>query len=1006
MKRDLHQIMQRIAFAVLFFCSATVLMAQVAVKGTVTDESGEPIIGANVLEVGTTNGTVTDFDGNFALSVKKEGVNLTVSYMGYVSQTVKAEKTMKITLKEDSEALEEVVVVGYGTTKRKNFTGSVASMNVSDGPIANLQSQSPTDMLRGMIPGLTMSQSGVAGSSSSIQIRGQKSINGGSEPLIVVNGVIFKGSMNDIDPNIVESMSVLKDATSLAAYGSQAANGVIMITTKKGAQGKPMINFRSSVALAEAAYKVPLRDGEGYIELINARQGLPAGSTNWMTYLEKANYEKGEETDWVDYVSQTGVRQNYSLNISGATENMDYSFGGAFADNGNFIKGNTFKRYTLNGRFNTKINKYIKAGLNFNWASMEMDGARPYVSRYFSPWGEPYMEDGTTLRRFITEHTADDTNPLWAVEGGRFEGVTRNNNSTFGGEVEIKIPGIEGLSYKMTGSYTTRQNLNRQFYHENYYIGMGEAYTAENIDAHLSQANGSIANTKYTSYVVDNILTYTKEFGKHFISGTLVYTRDSDKIDGSTATGLDFAGLGNTTLGYYGLDNAKTQRISSIQYSLHNNAGYLGRINYSYNDTYHFNASLRRDGSSVFGRDKKWGTFPAIGLAWSISNEEFFKKAMPWATNTKVKASWGKNGNQSLQPYQTLSQMSVGMAGGYTAYFGNEVIFGQAMSTLGNPNLGWETTTSWNFGLESDLLKGGRIHFELDAYFANTTDQIFNRTIPVMGSGMSQQQSTMGKINNWGIEATLRTLNIKKKDFSWSTNFQFTMSRSILKELYGDGKDDITNELFLNKSLGAIYGYQYDRVAQVEDTEYMAKNGAKAGDPMYVDQDGDGVITPEDRVILGYMKPAFMLNMGNNLTWKNWSLYVMFTGTFSGGKYGVARNNNAFVSYENMAYLNAEDHPFWTEDNRDMKHVGPTADLSKFTGVQKYGFIRLQDVNLSYNVKGNWMKKAGINSLQLYVSGSNLFFWSPDWEFSDPEVRSSRASQLARTYTLGLNVRF
>ncbi|MCQ2238882.1 MAG: SusC/RagA family TonB-linked outer membrane protein [Bacteroidaceae bacterium] len=1011
MKQEFHLLKQRVAMLMLLLvCSVATLMAQVAVKGVVVDANGEPILGANVLEVGTTNGTVTDFDGNFALSVKKVGAELNVTYIGYVPQTVPAAKDMKITLAEDSEALEEVVVVGYGVTKRKNFTGSVATMNVSDSPVANLAPTSPTDMLRGMIPGLNMSQSGVAGSAANITIRGAKSVDAAKDaslsmPLIVVNGVIFKGTMNDIDPNIVESMSVLKDATSLAAYGSQAANGVIMITTKKGAMGKPMINFRSSVALSEAAYKTPLRDGKGYIELINARQGLPEGSTNWMTYLEKANYEKGEETDWIDYYSQTGVRQNYSLNISGATENMDYSFGGSISDNDNFIKGNKFIRNTVNGRFNTKVNKYIKLGMNFNYATMKMDGVRPYTSRYFSPWGEPYLEDGVTLRRFITEHTADDVNPMWQVNGG-VDAQSRSNNIDLGGEVEIRIPGIEGLSYKMTGSYNVRQNLTRRFYHEQYYIGMGEEYTAENFDKHLSQANGYINNTKNTSFVMDHILTYTKDFGQHFLSVTAVYTRDSNKVDGSQESGLDFAGLGNTTLGFYGLNNAKTQKVDDITYTLHNNVGYLGRVNYSYKDTYHFNASIRRDGSSVFGRDKKWGTFPAVGVAWSISNESFFQKALPWATNTKIKASWGKNGNQSLQPYQTLSQMNVGMAGGYTAYFGNEVIFGQSMRILGNPMLGWETTTSWNFGLETDLLKDGRIHFELDAYTANTTDQIFNRTIPVMGSGMSTQQSTMGKINNWGIEATLRTMNIRKKDFSWSTNFQFTLSRSILKELYGDGNDDITNELFLNRSLGAIYGYEYDRVAQVEDTQYLQANGGNPGDPMYVDHDGDGVITPNDRVILGFNTPSFLLNMGNTITWKNFSLYFLFSGTFSGGKYGVDRNNNAFVSYENMAYLNAENHPFWTEANRDMKHVGATADLSKFTGIQKYGFVRLQDVNLSYNFKGNWMKKVGINSLQAYVSGSNLFFIAPDWEFSDPEVRSSRASQLARTYTLGLNVRF
>lgn len=1007
MRNRLHVFKLMLLLAMLIF--STGLGAQtLTVQGTVKDASGEPIIGANVLEKGTTNGMITDIDGNFKLNVNR-GSTIVVSFIGYVTQEKVATAKMEFVMNEDTETLDEVVVVGYGTTKRKNFTGSVATMNVANGPAANLAPVSPTDMLRGLIPGLTMTQSGVAGSTSSIQIRGQKSINGGSDPLIVVDGVIYKGTLNDLDPNIVESMSVLKDATSLAAYGSQAANGVIMITTKKGALGKPMINFRSSIALSEAAYKPDLRDGEGYIELINARMNLPLDdrTLNWMTYLEKANYEAGEETDWIDYVSQTGIRQNYSLSVSGATENMDYMFDASLGNNQNFIKGNTFKRNTVGGRINTKINQYLKVGINFNHAIMSMDGVRPYYSRYFSPWGEPYLSDGKTLRRFITEHTADDVNPLWQSEGG-VDATNRINNTMVGGEIEIKIPGIEGLSYKVTGSYNTQQTLTRRFYHEQYYVAMadGENYTTDVFDTHLNQANGFVTNTKTNSYVIDNILTYTKSFGPHFLSATAVYTRDSDKVDGSTFEGTDFSGLGNTTLGYYGLNNAGTQRITDITYSLHNNIGYLGRVNYSYDDTYHFNASVRRDGSSVFGSDRKWGVFPAVGLAWSISNEEFFKKAMPWATNTKLKASWGKNGNQSLSPYQTLSQMSMGKSGGYTAYFGDDAVYAQALATLGNPYLGWETTSSWNFGLETDLLKEGSIHFELDTYFANTTDQIFNRTIPVMGAGISTQQATMGKVRNWGIEATLRTLNIKRDNFTWSTNLQFTLSRSILKELYGDGKDDITNQLFLNHSLGAIYGYEFDRVAQVEDTEYLSLNGATPGDPMYVDHDGDKIITPNDRVILGYNKPSFMLNMGNTITWKNFSLYFLFAGTFSGGKYGVAVNNNAFISKETMMYINAENHPFWTKENRDTKHLGPNADTSKFTGIQKYGFVRLQDVNLSYTFQGPWLKKVGLSGLQLYVSGQNLFFIAPDWEFSDPEIRNSRTSQLPRNYTFGLNVRF
>lgn len=992
--------------------SSATLWGQVTVKGVVVDPSGEPIIGANILEVGTTNGTVTDFDGNFTLSVKQLGAELNFSYIGYVTQVAKATRDMKITLQEDNETLEEVVVVGYGVTKRKNFTGSVATVKVSEGGISMTAPNNALDMLRGVSPGLQMSQTGFAGQEPTIQIRGQKSISGSSQPLLVVDGVIFKGSINDIDPANVESMSVLKDATSLAAYGSQAANGVIMITTKKGNLGKPIINFKGSLAVLTPNYKPDLRDGYEYIERYNAQQGREPNDVSWMSNLERANYDKGEWTDWFDYATRTGLRQNYSLNISGATENMDYLVGVSHLDNKNFIKHNDYIRETVNARVNSKINKYIKAGLNFNFSTYKNDGVTPSVGRMYSPWGEPYLSDGKTMRKYLIGGTdTNQTNPLWSSENG-VDRENRNHAITMGGEIEIKLPWIEGLSYKMTGSYTVRNSKLRYFQHELNLIQAtdGEDYSSTVTDRYLSQANGYITDTNNTSYVLDNILTYTREFGPHFVSATLVYTRDSDKQEGTTMTGLDFAGLGNTTLGFYGLNNAKTQEITTINYTLHNNVGYLGRINYSYRDTYHFNASVRRDGSSVFGSDKKWGVFPAVGVAWVISNEEFFKKAVPWATNTKLKLSWGKNGNQSIQPYGTLSRMNVGKAGGYVYYFDNIAYFSQSLSTLGNPMLGWETTTSWNYGLETDLLKN-RIHFEVDAYNASTTDQIFNRTILPMGAGIRNQSSTMGRVDNWGIEASVNTTNIKTKDFMWTSGLQFTINRNKLKELYGDGKDDIQNQLFLNKSLGAIYGYKWIGVVQESDTNYMQANGARPGDPMYANLDGseDGKISPADKTILGYAKESFRMSLSNTLIYKNWSLYFMLNGVFSGGMYGKAQNNFAYGSQDgSMDYLNTNDHPYWTPENRSNTYLRPGYDVtnSDFIALQNYGFVRLQDVNLSYNFKQSWMKKVGIAGLQVYVSGSNLFCFAPGWDFSDPEVRSSRAQQLARTYTFGVNVRF
>ena len=996
------------------FLLAVTLMAAVAafaqprqITGKVADANGEPLIGVGIVVKGTTTGTMTDVDGNFALNVP-EGAILEISSIGYATQEIPVGDRTKfdIVLEEDVEMIEGTVVVGYGTTKRENFTGSVTTFKVADSPVSNTMRTNAMDFLRGNAPGVSMSQSGVAGASPSIQVRGQKSIAGGSMPLIVLDGVIFKGSLNDIDPNMVESMSVMKDATSLAAYGSQAANGVIMITSKKGQKGKPMINFRANVGLSEQNYHPDYRDGYEYLELLNNRNNLDPTSTTLLSELELANYNAGKQTDWVKYVSQTGVQQEYSLNVSGASDRVNYMVGASFNDNVGFIKGNEFIRETITGRINTTVTDYISFGMNFNYSETQNDGVRPnYSATRSTPWGEPELSDGR-MRKYIDGKELDTVNPLWNVYNGR-DYESRGNGATLGGNLDIKIPWVKGLSYRLTGNFTRRKSVVRDFTHETNWVDMalGEAgYTTAEFDKFLNKANGSISHTINTSWVIDNILTYNREIGDHYINATLVYTRDSNESQGDSMSGEDFSGLGNTNLGVWNLGSAGTVNVGAPTYSLHTDIGYLARVNYSFRNKYHFNASFRRDGSSVFGEKHKWGNFPAVGAAWTITDEPFMK-GIKGLDYLKLKASWGKNGNQSLSPYGTLSRMSMGKTGGYTYFFGDTPVFGQTMTTLGNPNLGWETTTSFNYGFESDFFNR-KLHWEVDAYTSKTTDQIFSRTIPVMGAGITSQQATMGQVNNWGIESVLRYDIIQKKDFRWNVAVNFSMNRNKLVELYGDGNDDITNNLFLGKSLGAIYGYRWIGIVQESDTEYISKEGVAPGEPKFADLDGDGKITPEDREILGYNKEAFRASLNTTLTWKNFSLYMMFNGIFSGGKYGVAQNNLAYISWENMQFTNMLDHPFWTPENKSEVYPRSISNDGKLTALQKYGFVRLQDVSLSYNLAGNWLRKIGVSSAQVYVSGRNLFFVAPGWEFSDPEVRNPRSQQLARTYSFGVNVRF
>ncbi len=989
-----------------------VLQDQKNVTGVVTDAEGLPLPGVTVIVEGTTIGTITDPDGGFTLTIPENAEELHFSFVGMKTQIIPIDgkTSFMVTLEADAIGLDEIVAIGYGVTKRKNFTGSVTQVDMENSPIMNKATTDAFSLLDGITTGINFSKSGEAGAETELLVRGQKSINdadapdgfNSSAPLLVVDGIIFSGSMNDIDPTTVENIQVLKDATSLAAYGSKAANGVIMITRKKGIKGKPRISVSTSLGISNPNYKPDMRGPQGYIELMNAR----TASTTWMSALEQENIDANTPTDYYDMITRTGVQQNYSVNVSGGGEAMDYFIGSSYLDNKNFVVGDQYKRATFTARINTKVNDYLSVSASFDQSFNNNDGIVPNYGAAvtLSPWTEPTLSDGR-VRLYVDGREETTQHPLWDTWVGR-DDEDRRNATIIGGTVDFKIPGIEGLSYKLTGSYTTNKRLQREFTYETNFVNLAlgeDGYTSEAQAAYLDRANGSISEEKTASWVIDNILSYTNQFDDHFISATAVYTRDSRKMDYFGMNGTDFTGIGNTNLGFYGLSNAVTQEIQPIRYTLHNDVGYLARASYSYKDTYHLNASFRRDGSSVFGADKKWGNFPAIGAAWTVSNESFLSSST-LIDNLKLKASWGKNGNQTLRPYGTLSTMDVGRGGGIGYWFDDQIIWGQSLATLGNTELAWETTTSFNIGTEIDLLN--RIHFELDGYKSTTTDQIFSRTIPVMGAGITSQMATMGKVENWGIEAVLNSTNIESGDFRWTSGLTFSLNRNKLVELYGgDEEDDLNAGLFIGESLSAIYGYEWTGIVQADDTEYLAANGGEPGDAMYANLDGseDGVIGVTDRKILGFGMENFRMSLSNTLSYKNFQLYALFNGIFSGGDYGYAENNIAYLSSDGFQYHNMLNHPWWTAESPSETYPRVNFTDGRYTALQKYTFVRLQELNLSYTFDRDLLQKFHFSSLKIFVSGSNLFFFAPDWEYSDPEIRSWEAAQLPRTFTLGIN---
>jgi TonB-linked SusC/RagA family outer membrane protein len=988
------------------------------ITGTVTDATGEPIIGANISEKGTKNGTASDVDGKFSLQVNS-GAVLVISYIGYSTQeiTVGDKTDLNITLKEDNLALDEVVVVGYGTMQRKNFTGSVSTVQVANSPIALSPRTNAMDILRGTVTGTIISRETSAGSTPSIEVHGQKSVNSpNSNPLVVLDGVIYMGSWRDIDPTIIESMSVLKDATSLAAYGSQAANGVVMITTKKGVKGKPVINFDASLAIANKAMTPKVMRPDVYVKKVNLERGVQNDDpSSWMYPRNYARWKNDDPTDWWDYSTHTGTTQNYSLSVSGATENLNYYASISHIDQIGIVIDDNYKREAFTARLQNDITDWLQVGAQVNYSYNNYDGVRAGANgTQLSPYAEPYRPDGKLLEKILNDVGGSVNNPLWdATTGGHIDDLERFSTTFLKGHVLIKAPWIKGLSYRLNLSYSEENYKHDNFTHEGYYPSANDGedrFSPEALAKLLPKANGSNQRSLTTYFVWDNILNYTAQFDKHFVDVTAVYTRDENKYDSKSLYGSDFSAIGNTLLGYDGLAFGSIQTIGMAK-RRKADIGYVGRLNYNFDGRYHLTASVRRDGCTVFGPDNKWGVFPAVGLAWTASRESFLENN-ELINNLKVKASWGKNGNQSLNPYGTLSTIGLGQPGGHGYVFDNteQTSWSQYISAIGNSELGWETTTSVNGGFDISLWKD-RLRFELDMYKSQTTEQIFNRSIPPISNGFNSTKATMGQVNNFGIEFTLNTINVKQKDFEWSSMLNFYLNRNKLVDLYGDGKDDIASSLFLGKSLGAIYGYKLFGIVQEGDTEYIKANTSVAGNPKFANIDGsdDGKITADDRTILGYNKENFRMNMGQTFRYKDWELYALFTGVFGGNGYGMYANNEAYIGSAGMV---ENDEVWWTPENRSNIYPRINFTGGNYTALQSYGYVRLQDLSLSYTFRQQALKEKGLHNLRAYISVKNLFTLT-NWVGGDPEVRQKLNTMLRRdfdplqrTVSFGFNLSF
>ena len=919
------------------------------------------------------------------------------------------------------EELDELVVIAYGTAKRKDFVGSVSSVRLENSPVALMNNSNALEALKGNVAGLDIGAVNSAGGQPSMQMRGQRSISGSNAPLIVVDGVIFIGGLNEINPADIATIDVLKDASSAAAFGSRSANGVILITTKRGTTEKPTISFNASAALQTWSNKPKLLSTDHFLQAVMDR--TQSTDLSWMTAQEQENLFAGNVTDWLDFATRIGLKQDYQLSVSGVGKNVNYYLSGSWTGNNGIVIGDDFTRPSLLCKLSMDVTSWLTLSVDGAYTRQDYSGiaANIQTAYFISPYGQPYRADGTSLEKYPVTQSDGYQNPLWQTDPANRYNLDWRDSYRLNASLLAKCPWVDGLSLRVSYMRHNIDHYVEDFVKENYYVQEGSyldesRYSPSTLQGYLARANGAITTEKTNGYVFDVILNYSREIGAHNVDATLVSTRDYTTYDMYKTTGTNFSSNGNTLLGVAGLQKADLVEFSQDGRAAAN-IGYLARVMYSYYRRYSLTASYRRDGASFFGANKKWGNFFSFGAAWTPSREAFWPEA--WKSvidNLKVKLSWGRNGNQGLSAFGTLSPIVNGQSSGQKYEFdGSTIHYGLIASALGNPELGWESTDALNFGFESSWL-GGYLTLDVDAYYSQTHDQIFSRDIPVM-TGFERMSSSMGQIDNYGLEATLGATPVRTIDFSWHTGVTYWISRNILVHLYGedldgDGKedDDIASSRFIGKGLGAIYGYLQDGIVQLDDYDYIGIHNATPGYPKYVDLNGDDRITADDRTILGYTTPNFKLNWSNTLTWKDLELYAMVTGTFGGDHRFLRSNPNAFrINGYGYPTGNCLDIPYWTEDNPS--DVYPSASFtsdSRFIGLQDRTFVRLQDLTLTYNFPRRLLSRADIGSLKVYLSGRNLVTLTK-WVGDDPETGSyvlTNAMPVAKSLALGASITF
>lgn len=1043
----------------MFFTSQ--LMAQVTVTGTVVDDQGLEAIGATVLEKGTQNATVTDNDGNFTIKVKSSNAVLQVSYVGFTTQDVKVggKKNLSITLQSDAKMLEETVVVGYGRMKRSDLTGAVSSINeeqIKQGVNTSLE-----QAMQGRIAGVNVTQnSGAPGGGISVQIRGINSLNG-NEPLYVVDGIAMSGQTSDntsvlasINPSDITSIEVLKDASATAIYGSRASNGVVLITTKRGQDGKAKINYEGYMGWQSLPKQLKMMNLPQYADFYNTRAEIYGWGAR-DEYSDPSLLTEG--TNWQDVLFQTAFMHNHQLGVSGGTKDMNYNLSGGYLNQEGIGLGSSFNRASFRANFDTKVTSWVKVGVNAYFARTNQlvtfdDASVISTALEQYPDVAPKNPDGTFGSAEDNEYNYY-SNPL-------FDATMRDNHkvgSQFDYNAYATITPLKNLQIRLEYGGSLGWG-------DNYYFVPQYQYGKTIVE---SKSERTSSTNKYQSFKQYATYDFDPFVNNHF-----------QIMAGHEAQWGSWANLSGSRKGYIS-DAIHSLAVGDATTATNNEQGsewsiesYYGRLNYNYNDRYLLTATLRTDGSSSFGKNNRWGWFPSAALAWRVNNESFLKN-VDWLSNLKLRLGWGLVGNQSTGSYAYgVAMGSVATAWGTGYYAGN----------YANPDLRWESTNSWNAGVDMAFLKN-RIELIVDAYYKNTDNLLMQASLPtyivdVDGyRGIRAPYVNSGAIRNKGIEFTLNTVNITKKDWEWRTGVTVSFNRNELTALnsedavlYGTVGSNTYTISQVGQPVGLFYGYNCigmfqnegdfyrknslgeflldangDRipVARPVDTngnlQPIATNGIWVGDYMWEDVNGDGKITEADRKVIGDPNPDFTFGINNTIKYKQFELSFFINGSVGNDVYNILRQNHTNpTSWGNkMAYcadyarIGMYDETGALNDISNVYVINPNAAIERISAsgstlndnervssrfVEDGSYVRLKSLSFAWNLPWNWIHKAGLEWVQLYVNAQNLFTIT-GYDGYDPEVGATGQSVILqgldngrypsqRIYNIGVKLNF